>query len=280
MQCLITVCDKGFNKTLTTMKRKLLLVLCMLAILSCKQKEKELNYAEEELNVTTSIYPENVTKIFDAHGRIDTWNDFKELYFEIEKPEFNEKYTVDLKSRNSLNAYQYHLLGFDGENVWLKNLDTVSFKGNPKFYYNLYFYFYAMPFVLGDDGINYSEAEPLEFEGKTYPGVLITYEAGVGESPEDEYILYYNPETYQMEWLGYTVTYFSKEKSKEFHFIKYHDWQTVEGVFLPKTLHWYNYENNKPTTFRNAVEFVNVRLLKEISDAEIFGAPEGSKIVE
>ena len=262
------------------MKRKLLLVLCMLAILSCKQKEKELNYAEEELNVTTSIYPETVTKIFDAHGGMDTWNDFKELYFEIEKPEFNEKYTVDLKSRKSLNAYQHHLLGFDGENVWLKNLDTVSFKGNPKFYYNLYFYFYAMPFVLGDDGINYSEAEPLEFEGKTYPGVLITYEAGIGESPEDEYILYYNPETYQMEWLGSTVTYFSKEKSKEFHFIKYHDWQTVEGVVLPKTLHWYNYENNKPTTFRNAVEFVNVRLLKEISDAEIFGAPEGSKIVE
>jgi len=27
-----------------------------------------------------------------------------------------------------------------------------------------------------------------------------------------EYILYYNPDTYQMEWLGYTVTYFSKEK--------------------------------------------------------------------
>jgi hypothetical protein len=141
------------------------------------------------------------------------------------------------------------------------------------------FYFYAMPFVLGDDGINYSESEPLEFEGTTYPGVLISYEAGVGESPEDEYILYYHPETYKMEWLGYTVTYFSKEKGKEFHFIKYSDWQEVNGLFLPKTLSWYNYENNKPTTFRNDVNFVNVKLSKEVPNEDIFKVPDSTMIV-
>ena len=52
------------------------------------------------------------------------------------------------------------------------------------------FYFYAMPFILADDGIIYEDVAALKFEGKSYPGIKISYESGVGESPEDEYILY------------------------------------------------------------------------------------------
>ena len=262
------------------MKKVTLFILLIIAFTACKQETKTENYQEAELDITTSVYPETVTKIFDAHGGIDNWNTMKSLYFEIEKPNGNDKYDVALKSRKSLITSEHHLLGFDGENVWLKNLDTVTYKSNPKFYYNLMFYFYAMPFVLGDDGINYSEAEAIEFEGVTYPGLLISYNAGVGESPEDEYILYYHPETHKMEWLGYTVTYFSKEKGKEFHFIKYSDWQDVSGLLLPKTLTWYNYENNKPTTLRNAVNFVNLKLSKEVPNEDIFKVSDSTLIVK
>ena len=202
------------------------------------------------------------------------------MYYEIEKPTQNDKYDIALKSRKSLITSEHHKLGFDGENVWLKNLDTVAYKSNPKFYYNLMFYFYAMPFVLGDDGINYSEAEALVFDGITYPGILISYNDGVGESPEDEYILYYHPKTFKMEWLGYTVTYFSKEKGKEFHFIKYSDWQEVSGLQLPKTLTWYNYENNKPTTMRNPMNFVDVKLSKQTPSDEMFKVVDSTLIVK
>jgi hypothetical protein len=262
------------------MKKIALITCCLVILIACKQETKTENYQEAELDITTSVYPETVTKIFDAHGGIDNWNAMKGLYFEIEKPNGNDIYDVALKSRKSLITSEHHLLGFDGENVWLKNLDTVTYKSNPKFYYNLMFYFYAMPFVLGDDGINYSEAEAIEFEGVTYPGLLISYNAGVGESPEDEYILYYHPETHKMEWLGYTVTYFSKEKGKEFHFIKYSDWQKVSGLKLPKTLTWYNYENNKPTTMRNAMNFVNLKISKEVPNEDMFKVLDSTLIVK
>ena len=192
------------------MKKTALLVVIIVLLTSCKQEKKTENYSQESLDVTTSIYPENVSKIFDAHGGIEQWNTFEGMYYEIEKPAINEKHTVALKSRKSIIEAEHHKLGFDGEDVWLKELDTVKYKKNPGFYYNLMFYFYAMPFILGDDGINYSDADPLKMDGMEYPGISISYEAGVGESPDDEYILYYNPETYKMEWLGYTVTYFSK----------------------------------------------------------------------
>ncbi|NND51202.1 MAG: hypothetical protein HKN54_02275 [Flavobacteriaceae bacterium] len=261
------------------MKKLLSFVFISLLILACKEEKKESNYQDETLNVTTSIYPEEITKVFDTHGGIDSWNTFHGLSYEIEKPTVNEKHKVNLKSRESIIDGEHHQLGFDGENVWLKEKDTVGFKSNPRFYYNLMFYFYAMPFILGDDGINYGKAEPLNFEGKSYPGILISYEAGIGESPEDEYILYYDPDTNQMAWLGYTVTYFSKEKSKEFHFIKYNSWTTVNGVQLPETLHWYKYENNRPTTFRNEVKFVNVKLSEEAFDPAVFAIAEGATIV-
>ena len=83
-----------------------------------------------------------------------------------------------------------------------------------------------------------------------------------------------------MEWLGYTVTYFSKEKGKEFHFIKYSDWQDVEGLLLPKTLTWYNYENNMPTTFRNNVNFLNVKLSKVLPNMDMFKVPDSTMIVK
>lgn len=262
------------------MKNIIYLFVFILIFSACKNEPKTEVSIETPDIVNATAYPDNLDKIFKAHGGIDTWNEMESLAFEIEKPNVNDKYNVALKSRKSLITTEHHLLGFDGDNVWLKHLDTVQYKSNPKFYYNLMFYFYAMPFVLGDDGINYTDIEPLEFEGKTYNGILISYDHGVGESPEDEYILYYNPETFQMEWLGYTVTYFSKEKGKEFHFIKYSDWQDVNGVKLPKTLSWYKYENNKPTTFRNDVNFMNVDLSKNSPNNDLFKVVDSTYFVQ
>ncbi|TJY36285.1 DUF6503 family protein [Pontimicrobium aquaticum] len=262
------------------MKKTLFITLVFIAFVSCKQNPKIENYKATELNVTTSIYPESIAKVFDAHGGIDTWNAMEGMYYEIEKPNTNDTYDIALKSRKSLITSEHHLLGFDGEYVWLKNLDTVAYKSNPKFFYNLMFYFYAMPFVLGDDGINYAEVEPIEFEGVSYPGLLISYESGVGESPDDEYILYYHPETYKMEWLAYTVTYFSKEKAKKFSLIRYTNWEDVNGLVLPTVLQWHHYENGNIGDVRNEVKFVNAKLMEDLPNEDMFEVPDSTMIVK
>ncbi len=263
------------------MKFKLVLLLILIVTFSCKNKtNSDINYSEETLDVTTSLYPESVSKVFKVHGGLEKWNEMQTLVFTMDKPNGEEVTTTDLKNRKSLIQMPAHSIGFDGENVWLHHKDTTQYKGNAKFYYNLMFYFYAMPFVLADDGIMYEDVAPLDFGGKRYPGIKISYESGIGESPEDEYILYYHPESYKMEWLGYTVTYFSKEKSKKFHFIKYGAWQTINGLIVPKTLSWYNYEDNKPTEKRNDLEFTNVILTKDKAKEELFMPLEGATILE
>jgi hypothetical protein len=143
------------------------------------------------------------------------------------------------------------------------------------------FYFYAMPFVLADDGIVYESAEALEFEGKSFPGIKVSYENNVGDSPEDEYILYYNPETYEMAWLAYTVTYGTNQKSDKFSYTKYAEWKEVNGLKLPTALQWYTVRDGKPTELRGEPRrFTQIDIDKSGMDNDFYNMPESGEYVD
>lgn len=245
------------------MKKIILLFTVSLLISSCKTSVKK----EGKEEIQKEKYPEALAKVLEKHGGIRTWMNAKTMSFSVN----GEEHTVDLPTRKTVVSSDAYSLGYDGEKVWLSQQDSTAFKGKPDFYYNLYFYFYAMPFVLADDGIVYSDTEPLTFEGKSYPGIKISYKANVGTSPDDNYFIYYNPESYQMEWLGYTVTYFSKKPSDKFNIIRYNDWENVNDLLLPKSLTWYKKdEQGNPTEpAREPLQFSSV-LVTQASLADSF----------
>ncbi|QCE42058.1 DUF6503 family protein [Psychroserpens sp. NJDZ02] len=266
--------------------KHLFYTLCIgLLFISCKNETKTTTEKASELPKATTVvaksnYPENISKVFEAHGGIDNWNQMQSLAFTMTKPDGKEITTVNLKSRQSLITMPAHVLGYDGKTVWLDNKSDAVYKGNPKFYYNLMFYFHTMPFVLADKGVNYEDAKPLSFDGVDYPGIKISYDNGVGESSDDEYVLYYNPTTFKMEWLAYTVTFNSKAKSEKWSFIKYGKWHTIEGIALPDTLTWYIVEDNLPVKKRNDLQFTDVTLSKQALPASTFAKPETGTVVE
>ncbi|WP_298901589.1 DUF6503 family protein [uncultured Psychroserpens sp.] len=267
------------------MKLKTLLLIVLVVFASCKENKtnetvESIDYSEENLDATTSVYPENISKIFDAHGGVDAWNNMNTLSFTMERPNGKEVTTTNLKTRAERIDTPTYTAGYDGDVLWVSEKDGNEYKGNAKFYKGLMMYFYAMPFIVSDNGIIYEEATPLEFEGKTYPGVLISYEDGVGASSDDQYVLYYDEETGQLQWLGYTVTFGKDEKSTDFHFIRYNNWQTVNGLVLPKSIDWYNYENNVPTEKRNTVEFSDIIVSDKTPNATLFAKPEGAILIE
>lgn len=276
----VTLRQRTRNPKEQIMKKLSLLLIISILFLSCKNDVKTEIETIESSDITTSIYPEDVTRIFDAHGGIDRWNTMNQLSFSMERPNGMETTVTDLKSRRSIITTATYKLGYDSERLWLKELDTIPYNGNAKFYNGLMFYFYAMPFVLGDDGIIYESADDLVFEGKTYPGILISYENGTGVSSDDQYIVYYNSETGLMEWLGYTVTFGKDSKSNDFHFIRYNNWNDINGLKLPKSIDWYKYENNMPTTKRNTVEFQNINVSKNTLEKSYFEPLPGSQIIE
>ena len=266
------------------MKSHVLVAFMTISLLSCKSDSKKGNSTTNESisseTITTSIYPEHITKVFDAHGGIDVWKTMKSLSFTMDRPNGIEVTTTNLKNRNELIDAPTYRAGFNGDNYWVISKGDNTYKGNIKFYKGLMMYFYAMPFIVGDSGIIYEPAESLTFEGTTYPGIKIAYEPGVGVSSDDEYIIYYDENTKQMAWLGYTVTYGKDGKSDDFHFIHYNNWQTVNGLLVPKSMDWYNYENGLPTTKRNTVEFKDVTLTANAPDVSLFAIPEGATLIE
>lgn len=243
------------------MKKILLLAIAVITLSACKEKviAKEMN---------EKIFPENLIKVFQKHGGLDKWNELHQLSFE----KGNEKHVIDLRSRKSVINSENYKLGFNGSSVWLKQKDSTSFKGNKDFYYNLFFYFYAMPFVLADNGIVYKESKPLVFDGVSYPGIKISYKENIGSSPDDNYYVYYNPKTFQMEWLQYSVTFFSKKPTSKVNTIRYNDWIEVDGFLLPNTLTWYkkDADGNVSEPARSATKFSKARVSKVKLDDKMF----------
>ena len=215
---------------------------------------------------TPKTAEDNLKEVFETHGGLDAWKSAKILSFN----KGEEVHTVDLQTRKTVVNHPNYSLGFDGNEVWLAQ-DSIYFKGNPTFYYNLYFYFYAMPFVLADDGIIYEKTDSITFEEVTYPGIKVSYEANVGTSPDDNYILYYHPETKKMEWLAYTVTFRSKKPSDKYNIIKYDEWETVNGLLLPKSIVWYKKdENGNPTEPAGTPTNFSLPLISKASLADGF----------
>ncbi|WP_296637924.1 DUF6503 family protein [Polaribacter sp.] len=221
------------------MKKIAIVFILAITIVSCKKQFKketeDKNKTEIKSEVNKNI-PKELAKVFKTHGGLATWNSLQVLSFN----KGEEAHTADLKSRKTVVNSPKYSLGFNGSEVWLDEENEGDYKGNPEFYYNLYFYFYAMPFVLADDGIIYEKADSISFEGIEYPGFKISYKANIGTSPDDNYIVYYNPKNFQMEWLAYTVTFNSKEPSNRYNLIKYSKWENVNDLILPKEITWYN----------------------------------------
>lgn len=221
----------------------------------------------------TNHHSESITKVFNAHGGFGNWSEMKQLSYDMPN---GQHHLIELQSRYTRIVSEKDTTGFDGKEVWM--MPASANASRARMNYNLYFYFYAFPFVVGDKGVMYEDVAPMEIMGKTYNGVKISYENGIGEFSKDNYIVYSDPETNQMGWLMYTATFGGDETSDRWSLIKYDQWQTIEGITIPKTLQWYQYRDGEVGSMRNEVVFENVVLSKEAPSMDNFTMPEGAQI--
>jgi len=257
-------------------------LLLLFLFISC---QTDPNSSINSTSATSDIAPslevtkgmELLDKCITAHGGIENWNKFAGLSYEVESGGKSLYQLTQLKDRRTYSKSKDYELGSDGKQVWAKpNADKVPGK-SAAFYYNLDFYFVAIPFVLKDPGVNVTymgKATPDDLE---YDLLKISYGSGVGLSAEDLYFLYLDPTSHQLKILTYTVSYFDKTNEKINSAKKYLDYQTIQGLLMPTKMENYRWIDEKVGEHSNRDRLIkNIKFYETIPDEKIFEVPPGA----
>jgi len=226
---------------------------------------------------------------YDAHGGIETFSQFGMVEYEMKDLPFspvgvlNDHQLIDLNSRKVLITSDTYKLGFDGNEVWITP-DMAALGIPPRFYASTPFYFFGLPFLFADPGANIESLGTKELDGKKYNVVKVTYDPGVGDTPDDDYVAYIDKDTNQLRILHYIVTYPPLTQGKsieelERHAAVYEEWQEVNGLVVPKKISFYEWSDDKlgDETY-GFIRFENVSFKKENPDPAIFQKPEGAEV--
>ena len=130
---------------------------------------------------------------------------------------------------------------FDGASAWVA--PSSSKLERARFHLLTWPYFAALPMKLRDPGTHLRALGKRSLRGKPYEASRLTFDPGVGDTPDDWYVLYRDPSSGRLAAAAYIVTY-GKEAaaaSKEPHAITYEDYVPVGGAQVATTWkfwHW------------------------------------------
>ncbi len=106
-------------------------------------------------------------------------------------------------------------------------------------YRNYYTYLYGMPMKLKDPGTKLDpKVESVEFYGKQYHKIKVTYDQAVGT---DTWYFYFNPSTHALE----AYQFFKDESKNDGEYILFEEEKIIDGVKIPKVRKWYYNSNEK-----------------------------------
>lgn len=218
----------------------------------------------------------NFEKMLDAHGSLEKWNSYGTLEFDIYSSSDTVHHIIDLKSREELATTDKYKVFFGKENLWVAPDKEAYGKDEPQFYKNLWFYFFSLPFVAADQGVNQFDLESKTMGDVQYNGIKLTFGENVGDSPDDQYLLWLNAKSNQLEWINYSVTYWNEENAEKYSAIKYQEWQTVDGLTVPRLFSGHKWQGDTIGDERYRFVFDNVKFSESRPDPSLFTQPEAS----
>jgi hypothetical protein len=104
----------------------------------------------------------------------------------------------------------------------------------------LNYYFLNLPWLTQDPGVNLEKpgTDRIRGEKTDYITIRMTFADGVGDTPDDYYLLYIDPETFRLKANRYIVTYRDilpdGVTSTPEHLLVYDEFETVDGLLVPK----------------------------------------------
>jgi hypothetical protein len=130
---------------------------------------------------------------------------------------------------------------FDGRDAWVAPASSTIKRA--RFHVLTWPYFAAVSMKLRDEGAHLELLGMRKLFGKPHQAARLTFGSGVGDTPDDWYVLYQDPKTRRLVGMGYIVTFGTpKAKAeKEPHAISYDGFVDLGGAWLSTAWTFWNW---------------------------------------
>ncbi|MFA0963156.1 hypothetical protein AB9P05_15235 [Roseivirga sp. BDSF3-8] len=273
---------------MSTLRHILLLyILCL--TMACERSSSE-NQAPSHTTPEEAVSPDTsksnkaafANAIGTAHG-LERWKNKKAIKADIRVVfSGNERLNGSMVAETSVGRVRIELedgtrLVWDGQKAWVSP-DTSSFSG-ARFHLRTWPYFLAAPMKFRDPGTLWQEMEEEELMGQEYNRHKLTFKKGIGDSPDDWYVIYKDPESDKLKAMAYVVTYATplEKANEEPHIIVYDNYEEVEGTMLSTEWTFYNWSEEKGL-HGDSIGYVILENLAFTDPADsLFSKPDNAK---
>ena len=136
-------------------------------------------------------------------------------------------------------------LVFDGTDAWVSPTELKL--PQARFHLRTWPYFLCAPWKLRDPGVTMTPGPKRKLKGVECDTCKLTFAAGVGDTPDDWYVVYVDPHSHQLKALAYIVTYGSsvEKADTEPHVAVYEQLTDVDGFKVPSKLTFWNWNEEE-----------------------------------
>jgi hypothetical protein len=185
-----------------------------------------------------------IAAMISAHGGMEKWRSALTVSFEdhfrwagVKKPRVSQVMVEQGRRRAYLDFPEPKArVTWDGKQAWSENWqDPVP----PRFIALLDYYFLNLPWLVMDPGVILGEPGKAKLwnDPTEYITVKMTFEAGVGDTPDDYFVLYIDPKSHRLKACEYIVTYAellpSGVAATPPHILVYEELTAVDGLVVP-----------------------------------------------
>lgn len=227
----------------------------------------------------------------EAHGGLGSWYAAGPISFRFDyrpvdptKTVRDSEQLVDTWSSRAVHKVSSDpelAFGWDGTQAWRVVPEGKELAINPRFWAMTPYYFVGIPFVFADPGAVLELGPDETVQGQLWNTVKVSYESGVGDAPDDQYVVYLHPETHRVGGLRYFVSYpgfFPDGGHGPEKWMAYSGEQSVGGASVATTHHTFTWGPEGAGEKVTEIQVTGLASRPETLDSA-FAVPEGAELI-